>query len=263
MAPHVEPRMRPGPDGGTVFCGFSPPRSPIDQKSIFVGNLPEGTTKEEVHAEFSEFGNIVQLNIVKKTFGMLLMIGKDLVHADVSAGDNATNTFAFIEYSTPQEAHHATRAEVGTCTFARYQKSLIVAQKTLRGSKLRIEPKEHSTRHAQGVGNALATPQNRVLHPLSVFSPSYNPERRPRFQRHSFGNMYAAHPMATPTPYNSIPIATYTAFPPLPGNRMLPLGMYSPTPTQPMHYQAGAHYTPPAYGGHFIQSIQETREESL
>lgn len=48
--------------------GFASPRSIMDAKSIFVGNLPEYTTRHEVETLFQEYGSIVQTNIIKKSF---------------------------------------------------------------------------------------------------------------------------------------------------------------------------------------------------
>lgn len=68
MAPSLEPRIRFGPNGFPVIRGFATPRSAVDQKSIYVGNLPEETTRDELEEMFLEYGNIVQVNIIKKTF---------------------------------------------------------------------------------------------------------------------------------------------------------------------------------------------------
>lgn len=69
MAPSLEPRVHVGPDGGAVIRGFAQPRSAIDQKSVYVGNLPEGTTRSELEHVFGEFGRIVQVNVIKKHYG--------------------------------------------------------------------------------------------------------------------------------------------------------------------------------------------------
>lgn len=61
--------MRAGPTGSPVVRGFLTPRSTVDQKSIYVGNLPDGTGREELEDMFKEFGNIVQVNIIKKHYG--------------------------------------------------------------------------------------------------------------------------------------------------------------------------------------------------
>jgi hypothetical protein len=71
QTPSIEPRIRTGPSGSPVVRGFHAPRTPVDQKSIFVGNLPQGTTREELHGLFQEFGTIVQASIVKKPFGKI------------------------------------------------------------------------------------------------------------------------------------------------------------------------------------------------
>lgn len=111
LAPSLEPRVHYN-RGSPVVRGFSTPRSAVDQKSIFVGNLPEGTTRSDLHNLFDEFGMIVQVNVIRKVFG-----------------DDGVNNFGFVEFSTVQEAEHASHAE-----------------RSLKGVKLRIEPKEYSAR---------------------------------------------------------------------------------------------------------------------
>ena len=69
MAPSVEPRIRPGPNGSSVVRGFANPRSAVDQKSIFVGNLPQEATRQEVEELFRDYGKIMQVNIIRKAFG--------------------------------------------------------------------------------------------------------------------------------------------------------------------------------------------------
>ncbi|KAK5063133.1 hypothetical protein LTR84_005209 [Exophiala bonariae] len=111
LAPSLEPRVHYN-RGTPVVRGFSTPRSAVDQKSIFVGNLPEGTTRSDLHDLFDEFGMIVQVNVIRKVFG-----------------DDGVNNFGFVEFSTVQEAEHASHAE-----------------RTFKNTKLRIEPKEYSVR---------------------------------------------------------------------------------------------------------------------
>ena len=73
MAPSVEPKYRQGPSGSPIVRGFSTPRSVVDQKSIFVGNLPDGATRQDLEEMFKEFGRIVQINVIRKTFGKQLL----------------------------------------------------------------------------------------------------------------------------------------------------------------------------------------------
>lgn len=68
LAPAMEPRFNLGPDGLLMVRGFASPRSIMDARSIFVGNLPEFATRPEVEALFQEFGSIIQTNIIKKAF---------------------------------------------------------------------------------------------------------------------------------------------------------------------------------------------------
>ncbi|KAK6385646.1 hypothetical protein LTS17_001216 [Exophiala oligosperma] len=114
LAPAMEPRFNLGPDGLLMVRGFASPRSIMDARSIFVGNLPEFATRPEVEALFQEFGSIIQTNIIKKAFT-----------------DGGINVFAFVEFAHPNEADRASLAE-----------------RELHGNKLRIEPKEYSSRRA-------------------------------------------------------------------------------------------------------------------
>ena len=72
MAPSLEPRFRFGSDGNPVIKGFAPPRSAVDQKSIYVGNLPEGVDKNELAEYFNRFGQVVNINTMRKVYGKLL-----------------------------------------------------------------------------------------------------------------------------------------------------------------------------------------------
>ena len=63
----MEPRIRAGPNGSPMVRGFTVPRSTVDTKSIFVGNLPETVTRPELEAMFREFGRIIQVNVIRKT----------------------------------------------------------------------------------------------------------------------------------------------------------------------------------------------------
>ena len=69
MAPSLEPRFRVGPDGSAVVRSFQQPRSAIDVKSIYVGNLPEGTSKEELMDYFGAFGQVLNVNTMRKIYG--------------------------------------------------------------------------------------------------------------------------------------------------------------------------------------------------
>ncbi|KIW14146.1 hypothetical protein PV08_06927 [Exophiala spinifera] len=130
LAPAMEPRFHLGPDGLPKVRGFASPRSLMDAKSIFVGNLPEYATRHEVESLFQEYGSILQTNIIKKTFA-----------------DGGINVFAFIEFAHPHEADRAS-----------------LADHDLHGHKLRIEPKEYSSRRASRVNN-----ENLIVH-----APRYN-----------------------------------------------------------------------------------------
>lgn len=74
-APNLEPRTRPGVSGDSPYTqeGLQTPRSSTDQKSIYVGNLPEGTTEAQLTEIFQEYGDIKGCNVIRKPItGMFL-----------------------------------------------------------------------------------------------------------------------------------------------------------------------------------------------
>ncbi len=107
--------MRAGPNGAPMVRGFTEPRSTVDTKSIFVGNLPETVTRPELNAMFSEFGRIIQVNVIRKTFSKsisTLFTSLYRLVSDLSTADGGTNVFAFIEFAYAHEADRAALAEV-------------------------------------------------------------------------------------------------------------------------------------------------------
>ncbi len=80
MAPSLEPRFRVGPDGNAVVRGYQQPRSAIDVKSIYVGNLPEGTTKEELMEYLGVYGQVLNVNTMRKIYGKSHPYGTFYVH---------------------------------------------------------------------------------------------------------------------------------------------------------------------------------------
>ncbi|OAP55827.1 hypothetical protein AYL99_09979 [Fonsecaea erecta] len=282
MAPSLEPRFRVGPDGGAVVGGFSAPRSTIDQKSIYVGNLPEGTTRAHVEELFGEFGVIVQVNVIKKVYD-----------------NDAVNIFAFVEYTTAHEADRAASAD-------RY----------MHGLKLRVEQKEYSARRPSGrltAPNLRVQPQHNrprraygdqnagyAVHQNNM---NYNAGGTPEVYHRGHGQAVGSHGMAphqmTPpatiqynhqgipqpmyaTPQHASAYGFGTMTPPSHSgmtysnmSHMLPAGLFSPTPTHNMDHNqnqnafvgpANGHpsqifQSPPVYVGHSISTIPETNEE--
>ncbi|KAK5232103.1 hypothetical protein LTR47_006944 [Exophiala xenobiotica] len=90
----MEPRLRAGPNGSPMVREFHAPRSTVDTKSIFVGNLPETVTRPELEKTFRGFGRIIQVNVIRKNFT-----------------DGGTNVFAFIEDTHCHEVDRAALAE--------------------------------------------------------------------------------------------------------------------------------------------------------
>ncbi|KIW25930.1 uncharacterized protein PV07_09064 [Cladophialophora immunda] len=284
MAPSLEPRFRVGADGATVIGGFANPRSIIDQKSIYVGNLPEGTTRAHLEELFAEFGEIVQVNVIKKTYE-----------------NDAVNIFAFIEFATSHAADRAASAE-----------------RFLHGLKLRVEQKEYSARRPSGrlmAPNARIQQQNNgprrgygnpnTGYPVQQNNMNYNVGGTPEVYNGGHGQSVGVHgmpahqmtPPATiqynhqgiPQPMYGTPQQQTSAYgfgtmtPPSYSNmtygnmsHMLPAGIFSPTPTHMDHDQvhhgfAGHSNAPPppqiyqspsgGYVGHPIATIPETHEE--
>ncbi|EXJ82196.1 hypothetical protein A1O3_06009 [Capronia epimyces CBS 606.96] len=239
MAPCVEPRMRTGPTGSPVVRGFSTPRSAVDQKSIYVGNLPEGTTRQELEELFKDYGSIIQVNVIKKSFA-----------------EESINIFAFVEFSNPREADHASHAE-----------------RSLRGIKLRIEPKEYSARRPQRTGYYFPGTPVRQNTPGNYIDAGFSGQP----MNYNNPDMYAMQQMTTPPGgYNQgYPMPTFT---PLPGGpfstppshsgmgNMLPIGMFPPSPAHNMNpYGQGPvnQYNSPLFGGHghMMGPIPEHGEE--
>ncbi|KAL8741397.1 MAG: hypothetical protein Q9190_005988 [Brigantiaea leucoxantha] len=93
-------RMSSSP--GSLFHRYNLQYSPIspqaalrrmaDLCSIFVGNMPPDATEGKLRELFGVHGKIMQIELVRKP----------------SASASGVNTFAFIEYRSPEEAEYAT-----------------------------------------------------------------------------------------------------------------------------------------------------------
>ena len=73
----------------------------LDRFSIFIGNLQETVTEEELKQEFEKFGTILNTHIVRK-----------LYHRP--SGQTFRRTFAFIRYQSATEAANAIHQKNGT-----------------------------------------------------------------------------------------------------------------------------------------------------
>jgi hypothetical protein len=94
--------------------GFHAPRSTVDTKSIFVGNLPETVTRPELEKTFREFGRIIQVNVIRKNFSKLISTLSTSLYwliSDLSTADGGTNVFAFIGDTHCHEVDRAALAE--------------------------------------------------------------------------------------------------------------------------------------------------------
>lgn len=138
-------------------------RSTTDQKSIFVGNLPDDAEEQEIRDIFEPFGKIEDCNVIRKPI----------------AGGIGRNVFAFIEFENINQAEAAARQ----------------TDVNIRGQRIRVEPKEYSARrHTRlGLGRSPAfshhSPRGRGL------TPSYN---TPQLAQSMPGGFF---PLFTQTPY--------------------------------------------------------------
>ncbi|KAI9674968.1 MAG: hypothetical protein M1817_001374 [Caeruleum heppii] len=82
----------------------------VDRRSVYVGNLPEGITREEVIQEFSQYGKVMLAELIAKAapFGL------------------GYKTFAFVEFGTMEEANEAIHGH---------------NHKMLKGMRLRVQRK--------------------------------------------------------------------------------------------------------------------------
>ncbi|ETI26807.1 hypothetical protein G647_10252 [Cladophialophora carrionii CBS 160.54] len=264
IAPGLEPRFRVGPDGRSVVRGFQQPRSAIDQKSIYVGNLPEGTNKAELEQYFSAFGHVLNVNVMRKIYDSTVV-----------------NNFAFVEFAHQHEAIHAAAGE-----------------RHFHGVKLRVEAKEYSARHQARVlplgvraSNGTAIENDGMANVMGNYNARYdggNVRHRHNHGHPAVGGYDRQHHITPPAtvPHNNHIYATPMqqavrpgfgiVTPPsqhgmqMPLNQMLPTGMFSPTPS----HLADAHYAyhglpfgaapagPAIYLPQSVPTIQETGEET-
>ncbi|KAL8993412.1 MAG: hypothetical protein Q9169_006361 [Polycauliona sp. 2 TL-2023] len=107
------PRLSPARYGGSPQAAMFKRAS--DSCSVFVGNLPAGVTDDKLRELFGMYGRIAHIEIVRKP--------------SVNTG---VNTFAFLQFHTPEEAEIAARLF--------YQ---------IEGHRLRVERKECAESLAQ------------------------------------------------------------------------------------------------------------------
>jgi RNA recognition motif-containing protein len=192
LASGIEPQVRYNQDGSRTAKGLVTPRSVTDTKSIFVGNLPESVTKEQLMSEFENFGTIVDANVIHKSYP-----------------GGTFNVFGFVEFTTPIQANAA-----------------VAVEKYIGENKLRIEPKEYSARRASRFNHLPATPP---IRPPRRISPSANVALAMRLLENnvenSFASNEAAPPFIPPTPaYGYNPEEWQTP------HHYIPAHLFSPSP---------------------------------
>jgi hypothetical protein len=109
--------------GAIITPGAARANPEADNYSIYVGNLPDDTTREELLDIFGRFGRVKGANVVNKSY----------------TGMN--NNFSFVEFASTAAAEAALNDGI-----------------SLRGNELRLEPKEYTSRRA----NRLALGERRL-----------------------------------------------------------------------------------------------------
>jgi len=250
MAPSLEPRFRVGPDGNAVVRGFQQARSAIDVKSIYVGNLPEGVSKEELAEYFSVFGQVLSINTMRKIYEGTIV-----------------NNFAFVEFTHEHEAMQAAAGE-------RY----------FQGIKLRVEAKEYSARH-----QARVIPSGVVAPLITEYNAAYNGRARydggggrqmynhghPAVAANAYGPRMTpratmANVNAYGTPMQQVVAPGFGMMTPpshhggyMPMNQMVPAGIFSPPATNTQYGYQGVPFGAAGamYGG--VPTIEESGEEAF
>lgn len=203
-APNLEPRSRPGVGGGSpvVQQGLRTPRSTTDQKSIFVGNLPDDTTEAELVKIFADYGQIKGCNVIRKPITGMSYDGHiQYFSANMPSGGQGFNIFGFIEYDTATEAEAAAEAEID-----------------IRGARIRVEPKEYSARRHTRLQPYSQPPASDRFQPRAIaWGPSANVYQSPAAPMpYGFQPIYVQGPPGafphlppgyswTATPPNSVP----------------------------------------------------------
>ena len=130
------PSLQSSPDYGSPQYGV---RASLSNRSVFVGNLPAGATIEMVKERLGAYGEIRLAEVVEKpssngTFADFIRIIITIANNKAVSG---VNTFAFVEFRTPEAAALATNS--GT---------------VMNGCRLRIEPKVDTFRRDQVVSGS-------------------------------------------------------------------------------------------------------------
>ncbi|RMZ86828.1 hypothetical protein DV736_g5941, partial [Chaetothyriales sp. CBS 134916] len=178
------PRPRGGQHGA---------RRDIDSKSIFVGNLPHGTTNDDLINLFREHGTVIDCNVVNKVYEGI-----------------SFNTFGFVEFASCAEAEAAA-----------------YTNKYLAGCKLRVEPKEYTSRRGKRLGrpgnSSMVTPARSPRHTPRRIAPPVTSALGARLAANNLEN-WAANmtPMPTP-PSHLLPAHLFSPSPP---GVMWPVGYY-------------------------------------
>ena len=201
LATNFEPKVRHDDDGSPVVHAFGTPRSATDIKSIFVGNLPEGTSRDQLKAMFLEYGTVLDANVISKSYP-----------------GNSVNTFGFVEFTSPMEASAAANAE-----------------KYLGSHKLRVEPKEYSARRGQRLAQVMPVPTP-VRTPRRM-DPGATGALQARLLENNvqnFGSPFNAPALSTPPApmYSAMAYHPVMYKTPTRPEHFLPAGLFSPSPPQ-------------------------------
>ena len=155
-----------------------------DSKSVFVGNLPPGSSKQDLVDLFAAHGQIIDVNVITKRYE-----------------GGSVNVFGFVEYGSSSEAEEASYTE-----------------KWLGGKKLRTEPKEYTARRGnrinQGAAAVAPTPDRSPRRTPRRITPQASNALTARLAANNvenFGSVYTPGP--TP-PQHLLPANLFSPSPP-------------------------------------------------
>ena len=147
-------------------------RTNTDKRSIFVGNLPDHTTRQELEEIFGEFGHIVQVNIIRKEFGKFFWAVYKARKITLASADDLSRSRCHqclqlhrICVSRRGDCSSQFRGTIPISYPKKSPKTYPFSQREfmLRTSRLRVEPKEYSARRQRFGNGAPPTPFLRSL----------------------------------------------------------------------------------------------------
>jgi RNA recognition motif-containing protein len=74
----------------TIVPSISATRTTPDSHQVFVGNLPNGTTEEDLKGVFNKFGTVIEVRINPKNFGFVVFDSEKPVQVIIQSRNNST-----------------------------------------------------------------------------------------------------------------------------------------------------------------------------